>query len=75
MLSAEHVISHKHTSGIDLPESIDEALNAFMASISGFNELFQRLNERTLTRTKAHSPARQVDGYRALNQVLAGELN
>src|ERR1035437_1671827 len=55
ILSAEHVISRKHTSGIDLLESIDEALNAFMASITGFNELFQRLNARRLTRTKAHS--------------------
>jgi hypothetical protein len=126
VLSAEHVISRKHTSGIDLLASIDEALNAFMASISGFNELFQRLNERLLTRTKAHSliveaaragafasdsilpivaefenpqheafknrtawslynactermkaqsPARQTDGFRALNQVPVGELN
>jgi hypothetical protein len=126
VLSAEHVISRKHTSGIDLLESIDEALNAFMASISGFNELFKRLNERLLTRTKAHSliveaaragafasdsilpivtefenpqheafkartawslynactermkaqsPARQTDGFKALNQVLVGELN
>lgn len=125
VLSAEHVISRKHTSGIDLLESIDEALNAFLASITGFNEMFQQLNARRLTRTKAHSliveaaragafasdsilpivgefenprheafkertawslynactermkaqsPGRQVDGYKALNQVLV-ELN
>ncbi len=126
VLSAEHVISRKHTSGIDLLESIDNALNAFMASITGFNEMFQRLNARRLNRTKAHSlvveaaragafasdailpivaefenpqhdafkernawslynactermkaqsPGRQVDGYKALNQVLVAELN
>jgi hypothetical protein len=55
VLSAEHVISRKHTSGIDLLDSIDNALNAFMASIQGFNEMFQQLNARRLTRTKAHS--------------------
>lgn len=125
VLSAETVISRKHTSKIDLLASIDDALNAFMASIQDFNEMFQRLNARKVTRTKAHSlvveaaragafasdsilpivqefenpqheafrertawslynactermkaqsPARQVDGFKALNQVLV-ELN
>ncbi|MEI6235497.1 MAG: DUF932 domain-containing protein [Planctomycetota bacterium] len=125
-LMGDHQVNRKHTSGIDLLESIDNALNAFMASITGFNEMFQRLNARRLTRTKAHSlvveaaragafasdsilpivaefenpqheafkdrtawslynaateamkkqsPGRQVDGFKALNQVLVAELN
>ncbi len=126
VLSAETVVSRKHTSKIDLLASIDNALNAFMASIQDFNEMFQRLNARRLTRVKAHSlvveaaragafasdsilpivaefenpqheafkdrtvwslynactermkaqsPGRQVDGFKALNQILVGELN
>src|SRR5262249_42135137 len=55
VLSAEHIISRKHTSGLDLSESIDAALDAFMESIRGFNETYERLRARRLTRTKAHS--------------------
>lgn len=121
VLSAEHVISRKHTSGLDLTESIDNALDAFMESLKGFNETYERLRSRQLRRTTAHSlvvelaragafsssdilpvvqefenprheefkdhnawslyqscteimkrqsPARQVDGFKALNSVL-----
>jgi hypothetical protein len=55
VLSAEHVISRKHTSGLDLTESIDLALDAFMESLCGFNETYDRLRARTLRRTTAHS--------------------
>lgn len=54
-LVGDHQVHRKHTSGIDLIESIDDALNAFMTSIAGFNDMFQSLNSRRLTRTKAHS--------------------
>ena len=126
VLSAEHVISRKHTSGIDLVASIDEALDAFMESIRGFQQMYERLRGCTLRRTTAHSlivelakagafsssdilpvveefenprhqefreknawclyqgctermktqsPARQVEGFKALNSVLAASLN
>ena len=126
VLSAEHIISRKHTSGLDLVASIDTALDAFMDSLRGFNQTYEQLRSRRLNRTKAHSlvvelaqagafsssdilpvirefecprhpeftdksgwalyqasteimkgqsPARQVDGFKALNQVLKAELN
>jgi len=126
VLSAEHIISRKHTSGLDLVESIDTALDAFMQSLKGFNETYESLRARRITRTKAHSlvvelaqagafassdilpvirefeaprhvefkernawnlyqgctevmksqsPSRQVEGFKALNQVLTAALN
>ena len=126
VLSAEHIISRKHTSGLDLVASIDAALDAFMESLRGFNQTYEQLRSRRLNRTKAHSltvelaqagafassdilpvirefecprhvefkernawhlyqgcteimkaqsPSRQVDGFKALNQVLAAALN
>jgi hypothetical protein len=55
VLSAEHVVSRKHTSGLDLVESIDTALDAFMESLRGFNETYERLRSRRITQTRAHS--------------------
>jgi hypothetical protein len=55
VLSAEHVISRKHTSGIDLIQSIDQALDAFMESIRGFNEMYEQLRAWKLRRTTAQS--------------------
>ena len=55
VLSAEHIISRKHTSGLDLVTSIDAALDAFMESLRGFNETYERLRSRQLRRTTAHS--------------------
>ena len=126
VLSAEHIVSRKHTSGLDLVASIDAALDAFMESLRGFNETYERLRSRQLRRTTAHSlivelaragafsssdilpvvqefenprhvefrernawnlyqgcteimksqsPARQIDGLKALNSVLAAALN
>jgi len=126
VLSAEHIISRKHTSGLDLVASIDAALDAFMESLRGFNQTYEQLRARRLNRIKAHSlavelaqagafsssdilpvvrefeqprhdefrernawclyqsateimksqsPSRQVDGFKALNGVLVGELN
>jgi hypothetical protein len=126
VLSAEHIISRKHTSGLDLTESIDTALDAFMESLRGFNETYERLRSRRINRTRAHSlvvelaqagafassdilpvvrefenprhpefaerngwnlyqsctevmkgqsPSRQVDGFKALNQVLTAAFN
>jgi len=126
VLSGEFVITRKHTSGLDLVESIDAALDAFMESLRGFNQTYEQLRSRQLRKTTAHSlvvelaragafsssdilpvvqefenprhdefreknawnlyqsateimksqsPARQVDGFRALNQVLTAGLN
>jgi len=126
VLSAEHVVSRKHTSGIDLLESIDLALDAFMQGIQQFNQTYEQLRGRHLTRTRSHSlvvelaqagaiassdilplveeyehprhlefeernawslynaatetmkrmsPARQTDGFKALNAVLTAQLN
>ncbi len=55
VLSAEHVISRKHTSGLDMVESIDKALDAFMDSIRAFQETYTKLNAWRLTKTRAHS--------------------
>ncbi len=55
VLSAEHIINRKHTSRLDLTESIDTALNAFMESLRGFYESYERLRSRRLNRTEANS--------------------
>jgi hypothetical protein len=55
VLSAEHIISRKHTSGLDLVVSIDAALDAFLESLRGFNETYERLHSRRISRTRAHS--------------------
>src|SRR5471030_1875654 len=49
VLNAEHIISRKHTSGLDMVESIDKALDAFMDSIRAFQETYTRLNAWRLT--------------------------
>ena len=53
--AAEHIISRKHTSGLDLVASIDAALDASMESLRGFNTVYEQLRSRRLNRTKAHS--------------------
>jgi hypothetical protein len=126
LLAGEHIVARKHTSGLDLPEAIDRALDAFLESVRGFNEMYQKLCSWRLTRMKARdtviemaragafassdilpvlaeyetpshdefagrtawslynaatarmktqSPARQVDGFKALNSVLTARLN
>jgi len=55
VLSAEHIVARKHTSGLDLQESIDKALDAFMDSIREFTEMYYRLRAWRLTRSRAHS--------------------
>jgi hypothetical protein len=126
VLSAEHIVARKHTSGLDMVESIDKALDAFMDSIRAFQQTYTQLNAWRLTKTKAHSlivelaragafasseilpvveeyenprhpefkeptawnlyqdcteimkgqsPARQVEGFKALNAVLTSHLN
>jgi hypothetical protein len=126
VLSAEFVVSRKHTSRIDIVESVDNALDAFMESVRGFQALHERLSNWRLTRTRAsaltvemartgafasgdilpvlaeyetpshdefagrtawslynaatarmkeQSPGRQVDGFRALNNVMMAKLN
>jgi hypothetical protein len=126
LLAGEHIVARKHTSGLDLPEAIDRALDAFLENVRGFNEMYQKLcswrltrmkardtviemaragafassdilpvlaeyetpshdefSERTAwslynaatARMKAQSPARQVDGFKALNSVLTAKLN
>lgn len=54
VLSAEHIISRKHTSGLDQVESIDPALDAFLESLKGFNQTYEQLRSRRINRTKAH---------------------
>ena len=63
ILSAEHVVKRRHTSGIDLDEAIDEALDAFLKSMNGFTEIYDRLRSKRLTITRAQSLA--VDAARA----------
>jgi hypothetical protein len=53
VLSAEFTVSRKHTSQIDLAESIDQALDAFLESVRGFNQAYQRLRSQRLTRMRA----------------------
>jgi hypothetical protein len=126
VLSAEHIVARKHTSGIDLVNAIDQALDSFMESLRSFNVTYERLRSWRLRRTTAHSlvvelaragafsssdilpvvqefeqprhpefsernawslyqscteimkrqsPARQVEGFKALNTVLMSNLN
>lgn len=126
VLSAEHIISRKHTCRVDLGTEIDRALDAFVVSLEGFRALHDRLQNHRLTTTKAHSlvvelaragaipsasilpvvqeyeepqheefrgrnawslynaatecmksqsPARQADGFKALNEVLLPLVN
>jgi hypothetical protein len=126
VLAGDFIISRKHTSGIDLVESVEKALDFFLLSLRDFNTTYERLRAKQLRRTTAHSliielaqagafsssdilpvvrefeqnrhpefreknawslyqscteimktqsPARQVDGFKALNQVLVAELN
>ncbi|MGD0091111.1 MAG: DUF932 domain-containing protein [Planctomycetota bacterium] len=53
VLSAEFIVSRKHTSRIDLVESIDHALDGFLESIQGFQAIHERLRNWRLTRTRA----------------------
>lgn len=55
VLSAEFIVSRKHTSGIDLNASIDQALDAFMESIRGFTEMFEKLRAWKLRKSTAQS--------------------
>ncbi len=55
MLSGEYVISRKHTSRIDLVQSIDEALDAFLESVRGLGELVGCLRARRLTQRTARA--------------------
>jgi len=55
VLSAEFVVSRKHTSRIDLVESVDNALDAFLESVRGFTATYERLRSWRLTRMRAHS--------------------
>jgi hypothetical protein len=55
VLSAEHVISRKHTSRIDLVQSIDAALDNFMNSIRDFQQMYDRLRGLSLRKTSAQS--------------------
>jgi len=48
VLSAEFIVSRKHTSGIRLNESIDRALDAFMNSVRSFGELHERLRMKPI---------------------------
>ena len=126
VLAGDFIISRKHTSEIDLVESVEKALDFFLLSLRGFNETYEKLRAKQLRRTTAHSlivelaqagafsssdilpvvrefenpqhpefseknawnlmqscteimksqsPARQVDGFKALNSVFTKVLN
>ena len=53
VLSAEHIITRKHTSGIDMDDCIDRALVEFMTSIRGFKIAHARLVSQRLGRAEA----------------------
>ncbi|MEI6235784.1 MAG: DUF932 domain-containing protein [Planctomycetota bacterium] len=55
VLSAEHIVTKKHTSRLDLVASIDAALDAFMESLRGFNETYEKLRAWQLRKNTAHS--------------------
>lgn len=55
VLAGEYVVTRRHTSGIDLGESIDRALDMFMSSVESFGELYERLRGQRLSMTKAKS--------------------
>ena len=63
LLSGEYVISRKHTSRIDLVQSIDEALDAFLESVRGLKGMVERLQSQRLSPVKARS--RIVEAARA----------
>ncbi|GMV82507.1 MAG: hypothetical protein AMXMBFR7_36910 [Planctomycetota bacterium] len=126
VLSAEHVISRKHTSGLELTAEVDRALDAFLASTTAFHDTYMQLRGTSLSKARSHhlvvelaragafsssdivpvveefenprhpefrernawtlyqsatevmkrqSPARQVDGFKALNSVLLELVN
>lgn len=126
LLVGEYVISRKHTSRIDLVESVDAALDQFVASVRELGTVCGQLRSSRLTPTRAkslivdavragafpgscvlpvldeyespshrefkprtawslynaatqimkrQSPARQVEGFRALGSVLLGSVN
>jgi hypothetical protein len=47
-LSAEYVVSRKHTSGIRLNDAIDRALDSFMNSVRSFTELHEQLRMKPI---------------------------
>ena len=55
VLHAEHIVSRKHTSGIELKTEIDRALDAFMDSIKQFRATYERLKSARVSKAKAHS--------------------
>ncbi len=55
VLAGEYVVTRRHTSGIDLGESIDRALDMFMESVKDFGELYELLRGQRLSMTKAKS--------------------
>lgn len=126
LLLAEHVINRKHTSGITLRTEVDKALDAFLETLTGFQEVYARLRDQRLTKARGHhlvvelaragafsssdilkvmeefedphhpefgdrsawtlyqaasetmkaqSPARQVDGFKALSRTLLALVN
>ncbi|MCW8129361.1 MAG: DUF932 domain-containing protein [Planctomycetota bacterium] len=126
VLSAEYVISRKHTSGLELEVEVDRALDVFIESTTAFHATYERLCGKSLTKARSHhlavelaragafsssdivpvveefenprhpefrernawtlyqsvteimkrqSPARQVDGFKALNAVLLTLVN
>ncbi len=55
ILAGEHIISRKHTSGIDLGEAVDRALDAFLNSIRGLKDMVERMQSRRLSVQRARS--------------------
>ncbi len=55
VLSAEHVVTRKHTSRLNLVAEIDRALDAFLESMGQFQNRYERWVSCRLTFTQAHS--------------------
>ncbi len=55
ILAGEHIISRKHTSGIDLGEAVDRALDAFLSTIRGLKDVVERMQSRKLSVQRARS--------------------
>jgi hypothetical protein len=53
ILAGEYVVTRRHTSGIDLIESIDRALDMFMESVKGFSEMHARMRGQRVSVNKA----------------------
>ncbi len=72
VLSAEFVVTRKHTSGLNLKVEIDKALDLFIDSLTSFRNSHDRLRNHRLSVTRAHSLIVEMarSGAIASSQIL-----